>query len=221
MKLLSSRNLRQAGLIGMLAITMGWLGLWAPWIPDANASMRQNVFDLAAWSAFLLDVRAGPLAATPDILRLGIALASLALALGASDLENRWLRWGVRLGVALPGLMLLPPYPFVLLLWHAEGYELRFLITIGLWVGIASCFLFDRLPRGIRYGLTALIAGAALTISIGAFLKLRPPFEAHYTHPLVPGWGLLIYAAGLLFAVIFQAAAAAGEFIHHRAPQGG
>jgi hypothetical protein len=194
----------RADRISLLALGLVWLGVWGPWIAHHVSSLTLNAIDLAEWSTVLVDVRAGPLHADPDRLRLGIALAAVALAVAAVVIRELWWRWAVRFVALLPGLVLLPPYPQVLQLWRSDVYGTRFLVAALIWVGAAGSLLTDLLPEKGRQGLLILLSGLAVGSGGSAFLRLRKPFEAHYAAPIPPGWGVAAFTVGLLVVVVLQ-----------------
>lgn len=194
-----ARRLHPDGL-ALAALAVAWGGLWGAWAPHQTAGLTLSAFDLAYWAGVLPEVRSGALGAAPDALRLAAALAVVALGVSAGAIRNRWLRWALRAVAALPGLILLPPYPFVLDLWHSEAYGRRFVIAAGLWLGVAAGALSDRLPAPARRGLLAVLALAAAGLGAWAFAVLRPPFAARYAQPIPPGWGVVAFAGGLMLA---------------------
>lgn len=191
------------------ALALAWLGIWGAWIPHHTASLTQNAIYLADWSDILTDVRLGPLAHIPNVLRLAVALAVVALCLSLRGVRSPWLRWGLRALAVLPGFVLLPPYPQVLSLWRSEVYGARFVVAAVLWVGAAACLLLDLLPAQARRVLAAVFATGALALGAWAFLALRGPFSAHYAARILPGWGVLIFCAGLAAAAGLQIVALA------------
>lgn len=188
----------------LAALALAWLGLWGAWVPHATAGLTQNAFVLAYWSGVLPEVRWGGLGFMPDAVRLAIALAVVALALAAGAIRSPWLRWAVRLVALLPGLILLPPYPFVLELWRSDVYGRRFIIAAAAWLGVAAAALVDRLPDAARHGLIVVLALAGAGLGIRAFTALRGPFAARYAAPIPPGWGVVLFAGGLLTAAVLQ-----------------
>ncbi len=203
----AKRETRTADRLAILALALAWVGLWGAWIPHKTAGLTQNAVDLASWSGLLMDVQSGPLGAVPDLLRLGIALGLLALAVAAGALNNAALRWAARIAAALPGLVLLPPYPAVLRPWTAEALP-RFLIAAGLWLGIAASLLVKRLPPRIRRTAAAALAIGGAALGGWTFALLRKPYTAHYAAPIPPGWGVAAFVGGLAIAAALEATGA-------------
>jgi hypothetical protein len=204
----AGRGTRVVDRLAILALALAWGGVWGAWIPHKTAGLTQNAVDLAQWSGLLMDVQSGPLGPVPDLLRVGIALGLLALAVAAGALENAALRWAARIAAALPGLVLLPPYPAVLRPWTAEALP-RFLIAAGLWTGIAASLLMKRLhPRTRRTAAAALAIGGA-ALGGWTFTLLHKPFTAHYAAPIPPGWGVAAFVGGLVIAAALEASGAA------------
>jgi hypothetical protein len=209
-----SRIIRNSAVLTIFALLIVWAGAWAAWVPHRSLGLAQNAIDLAEWSTFLPEVRFGGLRPVPEMLRLGVALASVALAVAAGALESRPLRWALRLVAILPGVVLLPPYPYMLQLWWSESYGLRFIAAaVGLLsplVGGFSDFLPERARRALLIGLCL----AAFGLGLRAFLILRGQFAIYYPEPIGVGRGALMFLAGLLVAALVQAVA----FLPHRRP---
>jgi hypothetical protein len=186
---------REQVVLALLAA--GWLGIWGAWIPHPTAALTQNALDLAEWATFLSDVRYGGLRLMPEVLRLGVALSVVALGVAAGSIEPWPLRWLVRLGAAIPGLIMLPPYPS-LLNPIGSGYKWRMVAALVLWLGVGLTLFSDRLGWRRRSGLVAALSGLAAVAGWWAYLALRGPFQAHYTHTLPPGWGVVIFGLGLV-----------------------
>lgn len=180
-------------------LAAGWMGIWGPWIPHPTAALTQNALDLAEWATFLSDVRYEGLRLMPEVLRLGLALSVVALGVAAGSIEPLPLRWLVRLVAAIPGLVLLPPYPS-LLNPIGSGYEWRMVAALVLWLGIGLTLFSDRLAGRGRSGLVAALSGLAAVAGWWAYLALRRPFQAHYNHALPPGWGVIVFGLGLAAA---------------------
>lgn len=195
---------RRADGLALAALGLAWLGIWGAWVPHETAGLTQNADVLAYWSGILPEVRAGSLALMPDVLRLGVALASVALAVSAGALRSPWLRWAVRLVALLPGLILLPPYPFVLDLWNSPEYGRRFVVAMVLWLGVPASGLADLLPGAARRALVVVLAAGGAALGGWAFAALRVPFAARYAQAIPPGWGVVAFVAGLALAAVTQ-----------------
>ncbi len=204
-------KLSRSDLGSLAALSVAWFGIWGAWISHRTVSLTQNAIYLADWSEVLTDVRYGPLAGVPNILRLAIVLAVVALMIGLGAARNPWLRWSLRVVASLPGLVLLPPYPYVLQLWRSDVHGVRFLIATALWVGAAACLLTDRLPVQACRALVISFGLAAACVGGWAFLLLHRPFEAHYAATILPGRGALAFGIGLMVAAMIELFA----FIRH------
>ncbi len=192
--------------IALAALALAWVGIWGAWIPHKTASLTQNAIYLADWSDVLPQVYAGPLAGTPNMLRLALALAIVALAAALRSVRHVGMRWGLRALAALPGLVLLPPYPHVLALWHSETYGMRFIVAMVLWVGVAASVLMDLLPPKIHCGLIGALSIGAAGLGAWSFFMLRRPFEEHYAHTIPPGWGMVVFVISLIATALTQVA---------------
>src|SRR5258705_10458642 len=145
--ILHTINRERLTLIAALAI---WAGIWGGWITYTAVGLTQNAFYLAEWSTCLLDVRYGGMRLAPELIRVAIALGSVAACVAAANIRDWRLRWAARLLLIPIGLNLLPPYPDILNLWWSEGYGLRFIVATLFWVGFAGCVLIDRLNSSIQ-----------------------------------------------------------------------
>ncbi len=193
---------RRMELIGMLALLLAWVGIWGAWIPHPAVSLTQNAFDFAEWSTYLNDVRYGDMTAMPDVLRLAVGLCVIAMAVGVAAFEDVWLRWGLRVVGLLPALVLLPPYPDLMKLWFSESYGRRFGVVSIIVVGVALTALTDRLSWSVRRLVMIGLSGLAIVSGLWAFLTLVQPFQHHYAHPIYPGWGAVVFFAGLVSAIV-------------------
>jgi hypothetical protein len=199
-----NRIARYTGTLTVLALLVAWAGAWAAWVPHRSLGLTQNAIDLAEWSTYLPEVRFGGLRLMPELLRLAITLCSVALAVAAGALENRWLRRVARLLAFLPGVVLLPPYPHLMQLWWSESYGLRFIAAL---VGLLSPLvgvLCDRLSTVARRALLIGVSLAAAALGLRAFLALRGQLAAYYPEPIAVGRGALMFLAGLLAAALLQ-----------------
>lgn len=198
----TSRRRLPADALALALVALAWIGVWGAWIPHLTAGLTQNAPRLAYWSGVLPEVRGGSLALMPDMLRLAMALAAVALAVSAGSLRSVWLRWAVRIVALLPGLVLLPPYPYVLDLWNSEPYGRRFIIALVVWIGVPASGLLDLLEPGVRRITAAVLALAGAVLGAWTFTALRGPFAARYAEPIAPGWGVIAFSGGLIAAAL-------------------
>jgi hypothetical protein len=177
-------------------LLVAWLGVWGAWFPHSVAALRLNPIDLAEWTTFL---RSGELHLMPDLLRLAVVLAMIALSVSAGAIRNPWLRWGSRLLAIIPCLVIMPPYPFVLQAWWSDSYGLRFTVaTLGI-LGTAAAFLLDGRADQRRI-VTAVLALVAAVLAVWTFVTLRVPFGQRYDAAIAPGWGFVIFVVALMVA---------------------
>jgi hypothetical protein len=185
------------------ALLIAWLGVWGAWLTHPTAALTYNAPDMAEWAGFLPEVRFGSLSHAPDTLRLGVGLGAVALAIGAAWLPSAWMRWACRALVGLTGLVILPPYPQVLDLWHSEAYGVRFLIAALTMLACPLAFLLDRHMRTCQ-ALVALVSADALWAAGNSYFNLRGPFAALYADRLSAGWGFILFVAGLTSALVLS-----------------
>jgi hypothetical protein len=186
--------------IGLVALALAIVGVWGAWIFHASVALTLNAFYLAEWSTYLLDVRYDGLRAAPEILRAGLALAAMAGAVALAIIPNFWLRWLARLALIPIGLNLLPPYPDIFSLWWSPSYGGRFMAASIFWLGLAACLWLDRRNIRLRRWLVIGCGLGAMVSAVWAYGQLIQPFQAHYAMTLRPGWGLVVFVAGLLIA---------------------
>jgi hypothetical protein len=194
-------NRERLTLIAALAV---WAGIWGGWITHTAVGLTQNAFYLAEWSTFLLDVRYGGMRLAPELIRLAVALGSVAACVAAVNIRDWRLRWAARLLLIPIGLNLVPPYPDILNLWWSEGYGVRFIVAALFWVGFAGCVLIDRLNSSIQSHLMIVLSGGAVISAAWGFIQLQRPFSAHYATTILPGWGLVLFGIGLAAAITAQ-----------------
>ena len=89
-----------------------------------------------------------------------------------------------------------------------SGYEIRLLAALVMWLGVAVTLLTDRLGGRLQRILAMGMAGASVIVGLRAYGALHSPFVAHYNQPLLPGWGLIVFSAGLIGAVLLEVWAA-------------
>lgn len=184
--------------IGIVLLLLVWIGVWGAWIPARTVSLTQNALYLAEWSTILPESRFGGLAYLAEVLRLAVALAMVALAISVGALKRPLARWSIRLVACLPGLVILPPYPYIFDLWRSASYGNRFIVAAVLFAGVLLSALTDLLPGKLQRWLVSVLSLAAAGLAIWAFFSLRVPFEARYTGIVMPGWGFGLFVGGLM-----------------------
>ncbi|MBN1429970.1 MAG: hypothetical protein JXB07_16495 [Anaerolineae bacterium] len=189
---------------GVVLLALAWVGTWGAWIPARSAPLTLNALYMAEWATILPESRFGDMGYLAEVLRLSVALAVIALAISAISIRSYPARWTIRVIAALPGLVILPPYPHVFDLWRSASYGNRFLVATTLFTGILVSALTDMLPHKLRQMLVAVVSLAAIALSVWAFLSLRASFEARYNSLLLPGWGFALFIVGLLATAVMH-----------------
>jgi hypothetical protein len=187
---------------GLLA---AWVGVWGAWLAHPSAGLTQSALDVAHVARQRLpDVLYGRGGAWPDLLLASVALANVALSIAAEGLERPAIRWALRGLALLLILRLLPPYPFILDLWRSPDYGTRFAIAalavVGWLVSLTTARWPDRVRSLALLGLTL----AGLATGLWSALALERSFADATRLPFAPGWGLILYAAGLLVAALLS-----------------
>lgn len=200
---MSTKSLRLES-VGVVVLLLVWIGVWGTWIPGRTASLTQNALYLAEWSTILPESRLGGLAYLAEMLRLSVALAVVALAIGVGVLRRPLARWSIRLVACLPGLVILPPYPEILNLWQSASYGNRFIVAAVLFAGVLLSIITDFFPRNLRRWLVSILCLVAAGLGIWAFSSLRVLFETRYTGTLMPGWGFGLFVGGLVVTGVTQ-----------------
>jgi hypothetical protein len=175
-----------------------WLGVWGAWFPHPATALRLNPIDLAEWTTFL---RSSDLRLMPELVRLSVVLAMIALSVSAGSIHNPLLRWGSRLLALIPALLILPPYPFILQAWWSESYGLRFVVAALGIVGTAAALLLDQRPVQWRIMITGMLAITSAALAVWTFITLRIPFGQRYAESIMPGWGIVLFIAALLVVI--------------------
>jgi hypothetical protein len=203
--------------IKVAALFAAWIGIWGTWIPAEAASLRQNAVDLAEWATFLPEVQSGALNTIPDILRLSIALITIIAAWKSRDIGNIWVCWAVRFACILPGLLLLPPYPFVLQLWNSESYGLRFVISGIALVGVGLSVFANTVPERMLRIARMILPLAAIGMALYAYAALCGPFAIRFGLRINPGWGITIFVIGAILSVLLEGSSI--FFPHNQPPE--
>lgn len=190
----------------LVALALAWVGIWGVWIPHRVSALNQHVLYLAEWATFLPAVRYGDMRLTPELLRLALALASVALAASVGHVEMGWLRWAIRAIALIPPLAILPPYPDLTRLWWSESYGWRFtMASVGL-IGVVASGGLDYATPKVRRGIVTGLAVGAGVVAILAYAPLKSAFEGYFAERVAPGWGLALFAGGLGLAILLQLA---------------
>jgi len=190
--------------LAIAALFVAWIGIWGAWIPTEAVALRQNALDLAEWATFLPEVRGGALRLIPELLRLSVALITIASAWKSARIGNGWLRWAVRLICLIPGFLLLPPYPFVLQLWNSESYGLRFIIAGFSLLGVGFSLFSGNLPERVLRGMGIVLLLVGIGTSYYGYLALRGPLAIRLGMQVHPGWGVVVFLGGSIVSLLLE-----------------
>ena len=193
-------------MITLAGALLAVLGFYGPWVTTQRqvAALTYNALDLTEFCKFVL--RAGLGQVTRELFLVPIVAAALALALWASQPEqrSRILRYALAAVAVVLSLVPLPPYPHVLTAYaSAEDRGSFWLSLVGL-LGVALIILFgQRITsrwRDATFGALALI-GAICPIWEFATRAL-PAVSRAYASPAVVGWGLVVTVAGFVLVAV-------------------
>jgi hypothetical protein len=167
----------------------GLAGYYGPWVPHRAAGLVVIGLDLAEYVKFLPPVASGEIALRREIFYLPLLASSVGASLIASRRAlPRWLRWFLALAAIPLALAMLPPAwsPAVLRL---PEFRLQVLAILGCLTLVLVIPLLRRLPDRPVMGIIAALALAAAVFPAWGFLRVLPPIEGLYNHPIRPGWG--------------------------------
>ena len=189
-----NRRLEWLLLIGLGLV--GLIGYYGPWVPHRAAGLIVLGLDLAEYVKFLPQVAGGEIRLTRELFYLPLMAASLGAAMIASrDALPRWLRWLLGLGAIPLALAMLPPAWSPPVLLQAEFRLQVIMIAICLLV-VALIPLMRRIPDRIVFVMLAVLSLMAALAPVWGFLRVLPPIEGLYNHPIAPGWGFWLNLLG-------------------------
>jgi len=188
----------------LLALVLGILAYWAPWVNHAAAALKLSGQDLGEFVKFIPAIRRGDMPFPRQLFYLPPLVMAVVLVLLSVNQELPYPGW-LRIVMLASSIALLPG-----LLPPAWGHprelfssEFR-LQGIGILLGAsvaAAHGLFRRLPLRSLAGLLLALAPIALLAPQGAFWAIRPKIWAAYDTPgLRLGCGLWLHAAAWLGA---------------------
>ncbi len=195
----------------VLAILVGLLGYYGPWVPHRAAGLVILGLDLAEYVKFLPQVRSGAIRLQRELFYLPLFVAAVVAALLAS---RRRLPPVVRVFFGLAAiplaLAMLPPAwrPDTLLQPEFRLQTIAIAFCLALLPGVV---LTRYLPDRLVLALAALLCVAAGVIPAWAFLQVQPAIAELYNHPLALGWGFWACLGGYLIAAVVALAEAMGR----------
>lgn len=195
-------------LLVSLAIAVGLLGYYGPWVPHRAAGLIVIGLDLAEYVKFLPDIITGRIVLRREIFYLPL----LAASAGAGLIVGRrsaptWLRIILALASLSCAAAMLPPAWSPAVLRTAE-FRLQVIAILGCWLLVPGALLTRYLPDRLILAIIALLCLAAALGPAWGFLQVRPGIAALYRHALPLGWGFWVAAAGFLAGAVFACAEA-------------
>jgi hypothetical protein len=193
-KLRDPRQLRC--ILIVLAIAVGLVGYYGPWLTHRAAGLVIIGLDLAEYVKFVPQVASAQIPIQREVFYMPLLAGSIAASLFASRrcLPN-WLRWILAFMAVPLALAMLPPAwsPAVLRL---DEFRIQ-IIAIGLCLILVPCVVVTRyLPDRLVLVAVAILSLMAALGPTWSFLQVRSAIEQVYRHPPPLGWGFLLNFAG-------------------------
>jgi hypothetical protein len=196
---------------------VGLIGYYGPWVPHRAAGLIVLGLDLAEYVKFLPQVSGGQIRLARELFYLPLVAATLGCSLIASrGVLPRPVRWILGLGAIPLALAMLPPAWSPAVLIQAEFMMQVIIIALCL-LAVAAIPLLRRIPDRPAYVIIAALSLAAALLPAWGFLRVLPPIEEVYNHPIAPGWGFWLSLGGFGAAAVV---ALAGLFRPHRPDAG-
>lgn len=177
-------------------------GFYGPWVTTQRqvAALTYNALDLSEFVKFV--ARAGLGQVTRELFLVPIVAAALALALWASQPEqrSRILRYALSAAALVLSLVPLPPYPHVLAAYASAEDRGSFWLSLAGLLGVVLIILFGRRISSRRRDAT--FVALALIGAVGpvweSAARALPAVSGAYASPAVVGWGLVVTVAGFV-----------------------
>ena len=192
----------------VVLLLVGWLlaavGYWGPWIAHATAGLTLSGVDMAEFVKFLPGALDGSLRIVRQLFYLppSVVVVTVALLIGSRRLRFPWFVQLVVLVLALPvSLQILPPAwsPATL---RSPEFRLQTLALVTSWLLLATFWIWGRLPSWLTGSLTAVLALAAISLSLWQLWVVKPAIDAVYGTPPPIGWGFYVCLVGLLILLV-------------------
>jgi hypothetical protein len=190
----------------ILAIVVGLIGYYGPWVPHKAAGLIVIGLDLAEYVKFIPDVISGRIVLSREVFYLPLFASSVAASLLASrralPLWNRWLLALIAIPLALA---MLPPAwsPSILLQpeFHLQTVAIAFCLLL-----VPGALLSRHAPDRLILVIIGLLSLAAAVAPAWGFVQVRSAIEALYRQPLTLGWGFWIGTIGFLATALVSIA---------------
>ena len=201
-----ARNRRAEWLLLVGLGLVGLIGYYGPWVPHRAAGLIVLGLDLAEYVKFLPQVAGGEIGVTRELFYLPLIATSLGASLIASrDALPRWFRWILGLCAIPLALAMLPPAWSPAVLLKVE-FRMQVIVIAGCLLAVIAIPLMRRISDRIVFALIAVLALMAALLPTWGFLRVLPPIEGLYNHPLAAGWGFWLNLAGFGAAAVLALA---------------
>lgn len=181
---------------------VGLVGYYGPWAPHRAAGLIVLGLDLAEYVKFLPQVSGGQIRLAREMFYLPLVAATLGCSLIASrGVLPRPLRWFLGLAAIPLALAMLPPAWSPAVLMQAE-FRLQVILIALCLLAVAAIPLLQRLPDRAVLATLAALSLAAAALPAWGFLRVLPPIEEVYNHPMAPGWGFWLSLGGFGAAAV-------------------
>jgi len=181
-----------------LAVLTALAGYWGPWVNHKAVALVLTGLDMGEFVKFLPQVRAGEVSLVRELFYLPLFASSVILVLLAANETLRYpflVKGAMLILAATMALAMLPPVWTPQILIQAEFRKQTIAIGLCLLLVFLSP-LFRRLPLRTLAWVMGFLSLASLVLPVRQFELVRPSISALYNHPIKPGWGLVVMAAG-------------------------
>lgn len=199
-----------------IALCLGWLGFWGPWLAHPAAALQLNAYELSEWVTFLPAVQAGqvplnrlaflaPSACLAVLCALAVRGAGAAPGAGRTRgwlgalLPDSLLGWLLLGLAALSAMTVFPYYPYLLTAYADPEFQGQ-LVVAGLTTLAAGVALLLPDDANALAQIAAALVGGVL--SVWALVTLWPATLELLGPAWTLGWGwaalLLSFASALI-----------------------
>lgn len=191
----------------LVACVLAVVGYFGPWISHETAALTVTGYELSEFAKFFPEVQGGavPVTRALFITPLLAAGVSIGLLLNRSNARLPIRLVAIAL-VALPNLLVVPPYDYV----FEPQYRFQLtLVALSLLLTLLTTATHQLSSRA-RGVLLAILSLAGIIPALWQLALLRPLVLDLYQAPIEPGWGLIACIVGLILLLLFGVRTAIG-----------